>query len=132
MNEITESKISLDRIQKFLYAEEVSTSYIFRSRNTHTENAIKIINGNFAWIDEAAQAKANQPKTQGKAGSSTGKADSPTEKGDSSPPLKKPEPEKKPVDLEKGPDGKPPKLIHVLKNLNMEIKKGSFVAILGE
>lgn len=124
MNEITESKISLDRIQKFLYAEEVSTSYIYRSRNSQAENAIKINNGNFAWIDEAAQAKANQAKTQGKAGSPTGKP--------GSPPPKKPEPEKKPVDLEKGPDGKPAKLIHVLKNLNMEIKKGSFVAILGE
>ena len=73
INEFLQSKIALDRIQSFLNVPDVDTSYIMKTHNHYSQTALKITNGNFAWLDENAKPKE---KVEGKADSPK-KPDSP-------------------------------------------------------
>ena len=91
----------MERVQKFMFNEEIDTSYIAHSRLPANENAIKITNGNFYWIKHERPGGTTSIENNSKAGCDQ---------------------QEKLVDR--------PQLI--LKNINMQIKTGSFVAILGE
>ncbi len=83
LNDVLQGQVSLSRLNKFLFASTLDSSYITRNKtnNSLTDSAaVRITNGSFYWTNEQ---------------------------------------NKKDSEL-------------ILKNINMEIKKGSFVAILGE
>jgi len=101
INEVLNAKVALDRIQNFLAADDIDTSYIKHSQITHPDIALKLTNGTFSWLDDEAKPKDDSPK-------------------------------KAPVDLENGSAGIKKKTEPILKDLNIEIKTGSFVAILGD
>ncbi len=111
MNEILNSKVAVDRLQNFLSSADIDMSYIKHSQATDPHTALKLTNGTFSWIDENAKP-AEQPqspkKSEGKRG---GQVELEMSAG-----LKK-----------SGKVGGP-----ILKDINMEVKTGSFVAILGE
>ena len=92
---ILDAKVALDRISKFLTAEEIQADYIKKEESLGCNGtAIKVKNGNFYWLTEEEKQ------------------------------FKKKKEEKLEDCLEEG------KLI--LQDINLKIKKGSFVAILGE
>jgi len=84
LNDVLQGQVSLSRLNKFLFAQTLDSSYITHNKTTKNSTndaaAVRITNGSFYWTNEQA---------------------------------------KKDSEL-------------ILKNINMEIKKGSFVAILGE
>jgi len=104
---ILDLKVSLDRINKFLTAEEINTEYIKKSEVDYPDTAIRMKNGNFYWLTEE-EKKLKKKKEEEEAE------------------------EKKEIVQEEplATDNEGEKLI--LKDLNLEIKKGSFVAILGD
>jgi len=107
-------KVSLDRMGNFLTAEEIKTEYIKKNEVDYPETAIKVKDGNFYWLTEE-EKRLKQKKEEGK------------QKGAGE--------EKKEIAQEEEAPAAPEiseneKLI--LKDLNLEIKKGSFVAILGD
>ena len=107
MASILDLKVSLDRINKFLTAEEINTEYIKKSEVDYPDTAIRMKNGNFYWLTEE-EKKLKKKKEEEEAE------------------------EKKEIVQEEplATDNEGEKLI--LKDLNLEIKKGSFVAILGD
>ncbi len=108
---ILDLKVSLDRINKFLTAEEINTEYIKKNEVDFPETAIKVKNGNFYWLTEEEKKLKKKKEEEEKDGEEVE--------------------EKKEVGVEEEPpvtEGE--KLI--LKDINLEIKKGSFVAILGD
>jgi len=52
ITQIVESKVSLDRISKYLQAEDIKLDYIKKEENPISETAIKVENGNFYWLTE--------------------------------------------------------------------------------
>ena len=102
LNDALQAHISVGRLQKYLFSDDIDTSYIQASKYANKDNAIKIANGTFFWLE----AKKDNPLT----GS----------------PIPKAIAETKPTETVQAK----PKL--VLKDINIEIKTGSFVAILGE
>ena len=83
LNDVLQGQVSLSRLNKFLFAQTLDSSYITHNKtikNSTDAAALRITNGSFYWTNEQS---------------------------------------KKDSEL-------------ILKNINMEIKKGSFVAILGE
>ena len=97
-----QGQVSLGRVQDFMYAEEIDTSIINSNKDESDNVAIRIKNGNFAWTTD--ETKEDASKKDQKPSSSI-----------------QPNPNffKDPSNL-------------ILKNINIDIKKGSFVAILGE
>lgn len=111
------SKISYDRIQNFLSSPDIDTSYIQHDQYRKADTAIKIKNGTFKWLDEN-----EKPQESPEAGS-PGKEMGPMRRGEQSPELGE--------NKERSPGVRPvPEII--LNDINMEVKTGSFVAILGE
>ena len=90
-NDLLQGQVSLERLEKFMFSEDIDTSYIKKSESENSQTAIKIKNGNFYWNKGKSQEEI-QDKQE-----SFSDSDQP-----------------------------------ILKNINMDIKKGSFVAILGE
>lgn len=99
-NDMVQSYVSLGRIEKFMFAEEIDMSYIEHNPRSVRDYAIKINNGSFNWVDKQPNATTDQPNLSAKTNVELNQI-----KGES--------------DL-------------VLKNINLQIKRGSFVAILGE
>ena len=62
MNDLLQGQVSLERVQKFMFADEVDTSYIDRSRDSLNSTAVKIQNGNFYWVDKAKEESTNESK----------------------------------------------------------------------
>lgn len=102
LNDLLQGQVSLERIEKFMFSEEINVEYIKHNNQNNSQNntAIKMTNGNFYWTQE--QAKMGNHK-----------APSETE-----------------LQPRQEDAGKKHQLI--LNSINIEIKKGSFVAILGE
>jgi len=140
-----ESKISLNRVTKYLLAEEVQRDFITRNSSLNTDIAIKVQNGNFYWLsEEDKRKKKEKEEEEKKEKEKKGKKDGDDKKKKSQvadsnkesivvtshnpPPAQK----ESVVNTESllSPSDAPYKLI--LKDINVEIKKGSFVAILGE
>jgi len=90
-NDLLQAQVSLERVEKFMFSEDIDTSYIRKIKSKDiNSSAINIKNGNFSWTSK----KDKTPEQNG---------------------------------IEDSLSNKP-----ILKNINMDIKKGSFVAILGE
>lgn len=51
---VMQAKVSIDRINKFLNSEDLDTKSITREPD---DNAIKIVDGSFSWIDETLVLK---------------------------------------------------------------------------
>jgi len=104
-------KVSLDRISKFLTAEEINTEYIKKNEIDYPETAIRVKNGNFYWLtEEEKRLKKKREEEENEEGD-----DKKEIVGREEPPASENEGEKL-----------------ILKDINLEIKKGSFVAILGD
>jgi len=101
----------VDRLQNFLGADDIDTSYIKHNQATDPNIALKLTNGTFSWIDENAKPPEQPQSPKKSEGKKGGQVELEMSAG-----LKK-----------SGKIGGP-----VLKDINMEIKTGSFVAILGE
>ena len=97
-------KVSLDRMGNFLAAEEIKADYIKKNEINYPNAAIKVKDGNFYWLTEE-EKRLKKKKEEG-------------------------EEKKEIVVQEEPPATEGEKLI--LKDVNLEIKKGSFVAILGD
>ena len=66
MTLILESIVAMRRIEKFLKAEEIDTSYIQYHESSEADvNAIVIKNGEFFWVDETEKSKEKK-KVEGK------------------------------------------------------------------
>ena len=159
---ITESKVALDRITKYLIAEDIQLEHIKTEENGESDTAIKVQNGNFYWLTEEEKVKKKEKEKEEKKEEEKKK-----EEGKDKKKKKKAIEEKKiedeksissgpesivvssqnnqvnldpenqsPQDLESDPEKASSsastgyKLI--LEDINLNIKKGSFVAILGE
>ena len=96
LNDLLQGQVSLDRLQKFLFSEEVNTEYVAHSKEPKGNVAIKIENGNFYWVKDDNQREYLKTEVR---------------------------------DIQLQETNRPDL---ILKDINMEIKKGSFVAILGE
>jgi len=107
-----ESKISLNRVTKYLLAEEVQRDFITRNNSLNTDTAIKVQNGNFYWLTEEEKQKKKEKEKEEK-----------KEQGDD-----KIDDQQESVNITS--HNAPYRL--VLQDINVEIKKSSFVAILGE
>ena len=134
VNQCIETFVAMGRIQKFLNEEEITTKYITRNDLWCQDAAIKVENGNFYWIEpeklkDLKKNKKKSPKDKKQVANNQGGT----------------------FALEMGPmpneqrgsiasrassqessiieEGKP---LYILKNINLEIKKGAFVAIIGE
>lgn len=110
-----EVRVSSERIEKYLKEDDIDRSYITYELNPLSDVAISIENGSFYWVTKAEkQAAAEKNKEE----------------------LKKtlPESEHEKIDIlvsaQETSDSD--ENVYVLKNINLKIKKGSFVAILGE
>jgi len=97
LNDVLQGQVSMERVQKFMFNEEIDTSYIAHSRIPANETAIKITNGNFYWV-----------KNEKSGDLLLGNAEHQDRKHSSGHPHL------------------------ILRNINMQIKRGSFVAILGD
>lgn len=104
LNDFLQGQVSLGRVEKFMFAEEIDSSYINRTNDHSNPVSIKISNGNFYWnhID-------TKPKEEDQNKNGNSKLEN--------------------MLLNDNSHAKPDL---ILKDLNLEIKKGSFVAILGE
>ncbi len=120
-------KVSLDRMSKYLIAEEIQSEFIKKNEVDYPDTAIKMKDGNFYWLTEEEKKlkkKKEEEEKQKQAGEEKKEGESPKEeKKEESPALASEV--SSPTDENQGE-----KLI--LKDLNLEIKKGSFVAILGD
>jgi len=150
-----EAFVALERITKYLKAKDVNYGYIKQSDNIETDIAIKMENGNFYWLTEEEkkiqkekekEEKEKLEKENGKNGEND-KKDNEAQKEA----LKETEEvvalqnnevqldkEASPaLDLEnnlKESENNEPSTGYnlILEDINLTIKKGSFVAILGE
>jgi len=150
ITQIVESKVSLDRISKYLQAEDIKLDYIKKEENQISETAIKVENGNFYWLteEEKMMKKEKEKEKEKKPGdkATVKEEKKKTDKRKVSGELKLNESsqnnevqldsEASQTDLENlgssvlSTEGTGYKLI--LEDINLNIKKGSFVAILGE
>ncbi|RZK11513.1 MAG: hypothetical protein EOO43_19305 [Flavobacterium sp.] len=140
-----ESKIALNRVSKYLLAEEVQRDFITQSTSLESDTAIKVQNGNFYWLSEEDKRKKKEKEEEDKKTDDEKKKDKKkkSQVGDSNkasvvqsivvtshnpPPFIA---NKESVITESVVDQPVPYKL-ILKDINLEIKKGSFVAILGE
>lgn len=155
---ILESKVAMDRVTKFLLADEIRLDYIKTGNSQDSDQAIKVENGNFYWLTEQEkllkkkkeeELKNKDQKKNKKKNEKKNKKDKKNKKvrenqdsvssradsvvistqhngvqpnGESSIATNKEE-----VQEDSNPDYR-----LILKDINLSIKKGSFVAILGE
>lgn len=110
-----ELDIAINRIEKYLKEDNIDKSFLQANFKPNSDIAIKIENGNFYWVTKREkEIAAEKNKVENKKLSpeelnnklrSLGLIDNPSYKDE---------------------------IHYVLKNINMTIKKGSFVVILGE
>jgi len=106
----------LDRINKFLAAEEINTEYIKKNEVDYPDVAVKVKNGNFYWLTEEEKKLKQKKEEEEEKQKQEGK-------------------EKKqevPVSEISSPASENEGEKLILKDINLEVKKGSFVAILGD
>ena len=125
---ILESIVSMKRIEKFLKTDDIDKSILQYNSNffeIDQENAITMKNGNFYWVDndESEDLKKNStqdiqdPKKNASLQTIKGSAVDRFQKYESQ--------------NEETKDNDTTENL-ILKNINLEIKKSSFVAIIGE
>ena len=137
VSSLLDLKVALDRVSKFLLAEDIQDEYIKKNEVDYPDVAIKMTNGNFYWLTEE-EKKMKKKKEQEEKEKEKQKEDvEKSEKGEKEEKKDEGIEEKKEIVVEKQAsessaenEGEGEKLI--LKDINLEIKKGSFVAILGE
>lgn len=122
MSAVAQAMVSLDRISKFLSAEEMATSY---EVDKNAPNSV-MVNADFTWEVTAKSAsesvedqKKQAAEAKGKNGKSTGKktkSDLPTSTQDMQ-------------DGEPSDDKKQPEKPFELRGLKLDIPRGAFVAI---
>jgi len=116
-------KVSLDRINKFLLAEDIKADYIKKNEVDYPETAINIKNGNFYWLtEEEKKLKKKKEEEEAQEGDEDGEKKKEEEKKEEKPASESSD------EIENEGEGE--KMI--LKDINLDIKKGSFVAILGD
>ncbi len=106
----------MDRINKFLAAEEINTEYIKKNEVDYPDVAVKVKNGNFYWLTEEEKKLKQKKEEEEEKQKQEGK-------------------EKKqevPVSEISSPASENEGEKLILKDINLEVKKGSFVAILGD
>jgi len=122
ITEFLNSKISYDRIQNFLSTDDIDTSYIHHDQHMRSDISLKIQNGTFKWIDENEKPRETAPDLK--------KKKAQVEDGEEMSPMKgRRNREEKDFGNLEGVKRKPEV---ILKDINMEVKHGAFIAILGE
>jgi len=114
-------KVSLDRINKYLIAEEIQADFIRKNEVDYPETAIKVKDGNFYWLTEEEKKLKKKKEEEEKNGAKCDekKEEDPKEEAPAASEVSSPTTENQGEKL-------------ILKDINLEIKKGSFVAILGD
>jgi len=133
---ILDLKVSLDRISKFLLAEDIKADYIKRNEVDYPETAIKMTNGNFYWLTEEEKKlkkkKEEEEKEEGEEGDGEKKNKKSLEEEKKENLLEeKPASESSDENENENGNGNGGEKM-ILKDINLDIKKGSFVAILGD
>lgn len=124
---VLEAIISMGRIQKFLLAEEIDTKYIKRNDDWDSDAAIKIQNGFFYWNEPGQKKDLSQiVKKNSQKRSGNAIAVSALE-GQACIEMASVASSSKSSIAESERSSK-----YILKDINIEIKKGSFVAFIGE
>jgi len=157
---ILESKVAVDRVSKFLLADEVRLDYIKTGKSEDSDQAIKVENGNFYWLTEKEKILKKEKEEELK------NKDSKKGKNNKKDKKKKDKKNKKSIvnkeslssnsdniivttynsnnnnqqngeaqpalNNEEAQGDSNPDYKLILKDINLSIKKGSFVAILGE
>ena len=124
---VLEAIISMGRIQKFLLAEEIDTKYIKKNDDWDSDVAIKIQNGFFYWNEPGQKKDLSQiVKKNSQKRSVNAKAVSALE-GQVCIEMASMASSSKSSIAESERSSK-----YILKDINLEIKKGSFVAFIGE
>mgnify|MGYP002620850355 FL=1 len=108
-----EARVSSARIESYLKEDDIDTSYILKDENPNDDYAVTIENGSFYWVTEAEKAAAAERNREE---------------------LRKklPKDQQDKIEILTNPQDVIEGNTWVLKDINMKIKKGSFVAILGE
>ncbi len=118
-------KVSIDRLTKFISTPELKLEYI-QKNNVDEDTAIKVQNGNFYWLSEEEKKIKKEAEA--------------AEKGEEAPKAEEEKKQEEPEELDKQPldsvaeikeEEKVP-IKYVLKDINLHVKKKSFVAVLGE
>jgi hypothetical protein len=112
---VMETVVSTNRIEKYLKEDNVEKNFILANHNPQSDVAVKIENGSFYWVtakEKKIAAEKNKPENQKL--SAEGLDQKLKTLG-----LLDPQPTNDDA-------------LCVLKDINMKIKKGSFVVILGE
>ena len=144
---VIESKVALDRVTKYLIAEDIDLGHIRNQVKIDSDTAIKMENGNFYWLTEAEKVlkkkkeeeekdedddeeKTKEDKkklqvTQKEESEATSQSNE--IQLDSEDPQSDLENQKESVLSSESTEYK-----LILEDINLNIKKGSFVAILGE
>lgn len=124
---VLEAIISMGRIQKFLLAEEIDTKYIKRNDDWDSDVAIKIQNGFFYWNEPGQKKDLSQiVKKNSQKRLVNAKAVSALE-GQVCIEMASVASSSKSSIAESERSSE-----YILKDINLEIKKGSFVAFIGE
>ena len=123
---ILESIVSMKRIEKFLKTDDIDKSILQYNSNLEIdqENAITMKNGNFYWVDNNESEDLNKTSTQDIQDPKKN-ASLQTIKGSAVDRFQKYESQNETKDNDTTEN-------LILKNINLEIKKSSFVAIIGE
>lgn len=122
-----EFKVSQERVSKFLLAKEIQTGYIRREHENSANVSIKITNGNFYWRDMDKTGEVMPKSLADKERKSAGQTRFSELELASTTSI---ENQALLDDISDSSEDQVNKLI--LKNINLEVKKGAFVAILGE
>lgn len=127
---LLESMIAVNRLQKFLLAEEIDTKYIKRHDGWGSDVALKIQNGFFYWNEPGQKKDLHQKvKKNSQKRSVSAKTISPTE-GQVC--IEMSERKESAVSSKSSIAESERSSQYILKDINLEIKKGSFVAFIGE
>ena len=134
ISQLLETIIGAKRIQKFFDAEEIDISYINSETPNNEKIALSIKKGNFYWENDEDNKHENSTMTKSGDDEDT-KIQKPNKHFGNSDRNKKTIDQENLIELTIMDPSKK-NLIHennlTLKDVNLEIKKGSFVALIGE
>ena len=126
---IIDSRISLRRLEKFLLSEDIDQSYITQKITSTSQVALKVTNGNFSWESteklEAANSDVPKPKSKPSKG-----APATVELSSTTFVKEAEDTESSETDIDSSDPTK--NYNFKLQDINLEVKKGSFVAIIGD
>lgn len=129
INFVLEASISLGRIQKFLLAEEIDTKFIKRNDEWNSDIALKVENGFFYW-NEPGQKKDIRQKVRKSSRKESLKSKNSNASNQIA--IEMNDRRSSVASSQSSVAESERSSLYILKNINLEIKKGSFVAIIGE